>query len=70
MDNTVEGMIRLADMDDDQYEYQEEKVPRDWALFRKEYSMGQTVKIRVIGADRLTRTIDFAIADNSPKDSE
>jgi len=32
--------------------------------------MGQTVKIRVIGADRLTRTIDFAIADNSSKDSE
>ncbi len=25
LDNTVEGMIRLADMDDDHYEYQEEK---------------------------------------------
>lgn len=31
---------------------------------------GKPVKIRVIGADRLTRTIDFAIADDSPKDSE
>ena len=63
-------MIRLADMDDDQYEYQEEKYRVIGHYSGKEYSMGQTVKIRVIGADRLTRTIDFAIADNSPKDSE
>lgn len=70
LDNTVEGMIRLADMDDDQYEYQEEKYRVIGHYSGKEYSMGQTVKIRVIGADRLTRTIDFAIADNSPKDSE
>ena len=70
LDNTVEGMIRLADMDDDQYEYQEEKYRVIGHYSGKEYSMGQTVKIRVIGADRLTRTIDFAIADDSPKDSE
>ena len=70
LDNTVEGMIRLADMDDDQYEYQEEKYRVIGHYSGKEYSMGQTVKIRVIGADRLTRTIDFAIADNRPKDSE
>lgn len=59
--NTVEGMVRLADMDDDQYDFEEDKYRVIGHYTKREYSMGQNVKVQVIRVDKLTRTIDFAM---------
>ncbi len=62
--NTVEGMIRLADMSDDRYDFQEEKYRVVGHHTGKEYRMGQQVRVKVASVDKLLRTIDFAMADS------
>lgn len=59
--NTVEGMVRLADMSDDQYHFEEEKYLVQGHYSGREFRMGQKVKVEVIGADKGMGTIDFAM---------
>jgi ribonuclease R len=61
--NTVEGMVRLADMSDDHYIYEEDKYRVIGHYTGKEYSMGERVNVRVERVDKLARTIDFAMID-------
>ena len=65
LQNTVEGMVRLADMSDDQYDFEEEKYRVIGHYTGREYRMGQKVFIRVVSVDKLTRTIDFAMIDET-----
>jgi ribonuclease R len=67
--NTVEGMVRLADMEDDQYTYEEEKYRVIGHYTGKEYSMGQKVKICVERVDMAGRTIDFVMMDEEESDN-
>lgn len=66
--NTCEGMIRVADMDDDYYFFDEEHYCMVGEHTKKTYKLGQRVLIEVLATDKLTRTIDFdlikALADN------
>ncbi|MGI6193144.1 MAG: ribonuclease R [Christensenellales bacterium] len=66
--NTCEGLVRIAEMSDDYYVY-EEKNYRYVGRHRKNiYRLGDTVTIEVTGADPATRRVDFAlIPDNPPK---
>ena len=59
--NTVEGMVRISEMEDDQYEFQEERYRVVGHYTGKEYRMGQPVYIRVEQVDRELRTIDFVM---------
>ncbi len=61
--NTVEGMIRVSDMKDDYYIYDEERYQMIGEHTRKIYKLGQTVKVEVVNADKLLRTIDFALVE-------
>jgi ribonuclease R len=61
--NTVEGMIRVSDMEDDYYFYDEEHYQMVGEHTKKTYNLGQKVKIEVIAADKLLRTIDFALVE-------
>lgn len=61
--NTVEGLVHVTNMKDDHYEYWEERYELIGAHTQKVYKLGQTVRVRVIGADRLQRTIDFVFAE-------
>lgn len=61
--NTVEGMIRVSDMEDDYYIYDEEHFQMVGEHTKKAYKLGQVIKIEVVAADKLQRTIDFAIAE-------
>lgn len=61
--NTVEGMVRLADMTDDRYDFREEQYCVTGHHMGKEYRMGQKVQIQVARVDKLTRTIDFVMID-------
>lgn len=59
--NTVEGMVRLADLEDDRYEYDSENYRVVGRSGGREYRLGQKVTVQVAGADPLSRTIDFVI---------
>ncbi len=59
--NTIEGMIRVADMQDDYYIYDEERYQMIGEHTKKIYKLGQTVQVEVAGADKILRTIDFAL---------
>lgn len=60
--NTVEGLVHVANMYDDHYDYYEDRYEMVGVHTGKTYKLGQTVYVRVIGADRVTRTVDFEIA--------
>lgn len=59
--NTVEGMVHVSNMTDDHYEYYEDRYELTGAHTNRTYKLGQKVQVRVIGADRMLRTIDFEI---------
>lgn len=61
--NTVEGLVHVTNMHDDHYDYYEDRYEMIGQHTRKVYKLGQTVYIKVVGVDRLTRTIDFELAD-------
>ena len=58
--NTVEGMVRLANLDGEHYELVGERT-------RKKFKLGQTVKIQVVSVDRYLKTIDFLPVRNFDK---
>lgn len=57
--NTCEGMIRLKDLEDDYYIYDEVKYILFGETTGKTFQLGEKIRIRVAAADKLTRTIDF-----------
>lgn len=64
--NTIEGMIRVADMRDDYYIYDEERYQMIGEHTRKIFKLGQKVMVEVVNADKVMRTIDFAFAEEMP----
>lgn len=56
-----EGLVKLANMKDDYYVLD----PKNYTLIgertKKKYRLGDTVKIKVLGADPESRTLDYAI---------
>ena len=65
--NTIEGMIRVSEMNDGYYVYDENHYEMVNERTGKTYKLGQKLKIVVSGTDRILRTIDFKIADNNDK---
>lgn len=63
--STIEGMIHITNLVDDYYYYNDNTYEMVGEHTGKIYKLGEKVKIKVIGADRLLRTIDFAMADDS-----
>lgn len=61
--NTIEGMIRVSEMKDDYYFYDEEHYQMVGEHTRKVYKLGQKVKVEVTNADKLLRIIDFVLAE-------
>lgn len=60
--NTIEGLIHVANMRDDHYNYDESRYEMVGERTGKVYKLGQEVRVRVADTDRLMRTIDFVIA--------
>lgn len=57
--NTVEGMVRLKDIKGDFYDFYEEEMIVRGEHTGITYKLGQTVNIKVMGADKNTKTVDF-----------
>lgn len=61
--NTCEGMIRLQDLDD-YYIFDENKYELQGEMSRQTFRLGQKLKICIANADKVTRTVDFLLADD------
>lgn len=66
--NTVEGLVHVASMSDDHYEYYEDRYEMIGSHTGRIYKLGQEIKVRVVGTDRLQRTIDFEIVKEGERD--
>ena len=62
--NTVEGMIHVSNLFDDRYYYQEEKREMVGVDTGRVFRLGQPVRVRVLEADKISRTIDFVLAED------
>jgi ribonuclease R len=64
-----EGMIRVQDMDDDYYEFDEKNMRLIGSKTKKMITLGEKVSVRVVATDIDRRTIDLEFADkkNGPR---
>jgi ribonuclease R len=67
--NTVEGMIRVTELKDDYYIYDESNYTMMGEHTRRTFKLGEKVRVEVIGTDKLQRTIDFVLA-KEPKEED
>lgn len=64
--NTVEGLVRVSELHDDYYVFDEKSYQLTGEMRKKTYKLGQPIRVEVAGTDRLTRTIDFLLAGDEP----
>lgn len=69
-DNKCEGMVRLRDIDDDYYEFDEKNYCIKGHRKRKVYQLGDTVSVVIKSTDLVKKQIDFLLySDHTEKDS-
>lgn len=61
--NTVEGIIKIAELTDDYYYFDEEHYMLVGEHTKNTYKLGQRVKIIVADCDKLMRTIEFRLSE-------
>lgn len=59
--NTIEGMVRVADIPGDYYYYDDDLHRMMGERTGKVFKLGENIKIIVAGVDKLTRTVDFVL---------
>ena len=64
--NTVEGMVPVAEMGDDYYEFDDQNYVLKGEHTGKTFELGQTVKVKCAACDIIARTIDFAVDGMEP----
>lgn len=62
LENTIEGLVHVTSMTDDHYEYIEDNMEMVGESKGSVYKLGQAIKVKVKGVDKLMRTIDFSIS--------
>lgn len=63
LENTIEGMIHVNNLLDDYYYYDEEKYEMVGKDTGRTFKLGEKILIQVAGCDKITRTIDFILAE-------
>jgi len=62
--NTVEGMVRVSELDGDYYVFDEEHYELVGEHTRKRFKLGQPIRVQVVSVDRYLKTIDFLPVKN------
>ena len=68
--NTIEGMIRINDLLDDYYYYDEDNYELVGSDTKRRFKLGQAVKVQVARTDKLQRQIDFKLYEEDDDDEE
>lgn len=63
--NLVEGLIRVDDLKDDHYIYDEFRYALIGTKTKKTYRLGDTIRIRVRNANKEAKTVDFEVVKES-----
>lgn len=62
LSNTIEGLVHVTNMKDDHYNYYEDRYEMVGEHLGKVFKLGQTAYVKVLGVDKMQRTIDFELA--------
>ena len=62
--NTIEGLVRAASLQGDYFEYNENEYAMVGTHTGKAYKLGEKIRVQVVAADKMTRTIDFELAED------
>ena len=65
LDNTIEGLVHMNQLQDDFYEFSESTYELIGKSKNRHFKLGDLIKVRVAGTDRLLRTIDFMLEEGS-----
>ena len=57
--NTVEGMVRLSDLNGDYYTFDETHYELVGERTRRKFKLGQQIRVQVVAVDKFMKTIDF-----------
>lgn len=68
--NTIEGMIRINDLLDDYYYYDEDNYELVGSDTKRRFKLGQAVKVEVARTDKLQRQIDFKLYEEDESEDE
>ena len=63
--NTVEGLVRMSDLADDYYIFDEKNYELVGERTGKTYKLGQSVRVTVSGTDPVLRSVDFVLAEDA-----
>ena len=61
--NTVEGLVHIGELKGDYFVFDEERMELTGERTGVRYKLGQKVSVLVKGCDKLTRNIDFLLAE-------
>ena len=63
LDNTIEGLVKVGDLKDDYYIYNNDLMSLIGKRTNKKYSFGDEVIVKVIGASKENSSIDFEVVE-------
>lgn len=66
--NTIEGMVKVTDIHDDYYYYDDERYELVGEATKRTFKLGQKIKIEVLATDKLQRQIDFGVYEEEEED--
>lgn len=66
--NLIEGLVKLDTIKDDRYIYDEATFALIGQKSKKIYRLGDPIRVKVIGASKETKTVDFEIVNASKKE--
>ena len=64
LDNLIEGLVHISTLRDDFYIYNSDIMAIIGEEKKKMYRLGDEVRIKVIGANKVNKTIDFELVGN------
>lgn len=67
LDNTIEGLIRLTDMKDDYYDYDNNTLSLLGRHTKQRYQLGDKVKVKCVNASKQKKEIDFIVSSKNNK---
>ena len=62
-ENLAEGLVRLSDIDDDYYEYNEKNYSLIGRRTKKVFRLGDRITVKLIRVDEERREVDFLIVE-------
>ena len=64
IDNMIEGLVHANTLEGDYYSYIEELMALVGQKTKKMYRLGSPVRVKVVGASKEARTIDFIVLES------